>query len=83
MAALTPNQILSLTGLGVPWPESLPIPAYEPTDAGDLWQAGGLYRSPADSLSSLAIWKYRLPYPKFFMAKLGKDVRLSWILREK
>lgn len=80
---MTADELLSLTGIDVPWPESLPIPADEPTNAGDLWQSAGLYRKAADTLSSLAIWKYRLKYPKFFMAKPGKNARLAWQLTEK
>lgn len=82
MATVTTDELFSLTGLDIPWPEGVPIPADEPTNLGDLFQAAGIYRSPADVMPSQATWFHQMKFPLFFMGKKRRGALLTWNNKE-
>lgn len=79
---MTTDELLSITGVDVPWPENVPIPSEEPTILGDLYQAAGIYRGAPDTMPSQATWYHRMKFPSFYMGKRRRGTRLTWNNKE-
>lgn len=70
MIKLNPEQLLSLTGLDLPFPDTIPFPDDGDNDLGDIFHLAGTYRYFADLCNPTNNWAF-LPPPK-------KLARYSW-----